>query len=213
MNTKTNTTTTTQSFVPLKDVQNGVITRDDGVLCAVLLVSSVNFNLKSEDERQAILYQFQSILNSLEVGVQILVQSRRLNIKPYLQYLEDVYEKQNIELLRLQTREYINFITEFTERNEIMTKQFFVVVSYSPVATGGLASGLPFFGKKDKKQSSSEQRATEEHVTQLLQRVSFIQNNIRALGLRAVQLGTEEVTELLYKTFNPGDTQTPPPVQ
>lgn len=199
--------TTTQSFVPLQDVQNGIITRDDGVLCAVLLVSSVNFNLKSEDERQAILYQFQSILNSLEVGVQIIVQSRRLNIKPYLQYLEEVYEKQTIELLRLQTREYINFIADFTERNEIMTKQFFVVVSYSPVSSGGLAGGLPFLGKKE---ASSEQKVTEEHVTQLLQRVSFIQNNIRALGLRAVQLGTEEVTELLYKTFNPGDTQTPP---
>ncbi len=200
--------TTTQSFVPLKDIQNGIVTRDDGVLCAVLLVSSVNFNLKSEDERQAILYQFQSILNSLEVGVQIIVQSRRLNIKPYLQYLEEVYEKQTIELLRLQTREYINFISDFTERNEIMTKQFFVVVSYSPVSSGGLAGGLPFLGKKE---ATSEQKMTEEHVTQLLQRVSFIQNNIRALGLRAVQLGTEEVTELLYKTFNPGDTQTPPP--
>ena len=205
------TNTTTQSFVPLKDIQNGIITRDDGVLCAVLLVSSVNFNLKSENERQAILYQFQSILNSLEVGIQIIVQSRRLNIKPYLQYLEEVYEKQTIELLRLQTREYINFIADFTERNEIMTKQFFVVVSYSPVSSGGLGSGLPFFGK-DKKESASTQKVTEEHVTQLLQRVSFIQNNIRALGLRAVQLGTEEVTELLYKTFNPGDTQTPPSV-
>ena len=199
--------TTTQSFVPLKDIQNGIITRDDGVLCAVLLVSSVNFNLKSEDERQAILYQFQSILNSLEVGVQIIVQSRRLNIRPYLQYLEEVYEKQTIELLRLQTREYINFISDFTERNEIMTKQFFVVVSYSPVSSGGLAGGLPFLGKKE---VSSDQKMTEEYITQLLQRVSFIQNNIRALGLRAVQLGTEEVTELLYKTFNPGDTQTPP---
>ncbi|MCY4577399.1 MAG: hypothetical protein OXB96_03210 [Candidatus Kaiserbacteria bacterium] len=199
--------TTTQAFVPLRDIQNGVITRDDGVLCAVLLVSSVNFNLKSADERQAILYQFQSILNSLEVGIQILVQSRRLNIKPYLQYLEEVYEKQTIELLRLQTREYINFITDFTERNEIMTKQFFVVVSYAPGSSGG---GLPFFGKKEQ---LSGQKVVEEHVTQLLQRVSFIQNNIRALGLRAVQLGTEEVTELLYKTFNPGDTQTPPSTQ
>ena len=206
----TTDTTTTQSFVPLKDIQNGIITRDDGVLCAVLLVSSVNFNLKSEDERQAILYQFQSILNSLEVGVQIVVQSRRLNIKPYLQYLEEVYEKQTIELLRLQTREYINFIADFTERNEIMTKQFFVVVSYSPVSSSGLASGLPFLGKKE---SSSNEKVVEEYVTQLLQRVSFIQNNIRALGLRAVQLGTEEVTELLYKTFNPGDTQIPPSSQ
>ena len=175
----TTDTTTTQAFVPLKDIHNGVITRDDGVLCAVLLVSSVNFNLKSEDERQAILYQFQSILNSLEVGIQILVQSRRLNIKPYLQYLEEVYEKQTIELLRLQTREYINFIADFTERNEIMTKQFFVVVSYAPGSSGGLGGGLSFFGKK--KEQPSEQKVAEEHITQLLQRVSFIQNNIRAV--------------------------------
>ena len=199
-------TSTTQSFVPLKDIQNGIVTREDGVLCAVLLVSSLNFNLKSDDERKAILYQFQSMLNSLEVGVQILIQSRRLNIRPYLQYLEEVYEKQTIELLRLQTREYINFIADFTERNEIMTKQFFVIVTYSSVSSGGL-SNLSFLEKKD---GASKQKATEEHVTQLLQRVSFIQNNVRALGLRAVQLGTEEVTELLYKTFNPGDTQTLP---
>lgn len=197
---------TTQSFVPLKDVQNGIVTRDDGVLCAVLLVSSLNFNLKSEDERKAILYQFQSMLNSLEVGIQILVQSRRLNIKPYLQYLEGVYEKQSIELLRLQTREYINFIADFTERNEIMTKQFFVIVTYSPVSAGGLTE-LPFLGKK---KTDADQKTNEEYITQLLQRVSFIQNNVRALGLRAVQLGTEEVTELLYKTFNPGDTQSIP---
>ena len=202
------TTNTTQSFIPLKDIHNGIITRDDGVLCAVVLVSSLNFNLKSEDERTAILYQFQSMLNSLEVGIQILVQSRRLNIKPYLQYLEEVYESQNIELLRLQTREYINFIADFTDRNEIMTKQFFIVVTYSPISSGGLGN-LPFIGKQS---SSSKQKVTEEHVTQLLQRVSFIQNNVRALGLRAVQLGTEEVTELLYKTFNPGDTQVPPAV-
>ena len=202
------TTNTTQSFIPLKDIHNGIVTRDDGVLCAVVLVSSLNFNLKSEDERTAILYQFQSMLNSLEVGIQVLVQSRRLNIKPYLQYLEEVYESQNIELLRLQTREYINFIADFTDRNEIMTKQFFIVVTYSPISSGGLGN-LPFIGRRS---PSSKQKVTEEHVTQLLQRVSFIQNNVRALGLRAVQLGTEEVTELLYKTFNPGDTQTPPAV-
>lgn len=202
------TTSTTQSFVPLKDIHDGIVTRDDGVLCAIVLVSSLNFSLKSEDERNAILYQFQSMLNSLEVGIQILIQSRRLNVKPYLQYLEEVYEGQSIELLRLQTREYINFITDFTDRNEIMTKQFFIVVTYSPISSGGFG-GIPFLGKQD---SSSQKKATEEHVTQLLQRVSFIQNNIRALGLRAVQLGTEEVTELLYKTFNPGDTQAPPAV-
>ena len=200
------TMNTTQSFIPVKEIENGIITRDDGVLCAIILVSSLNFNLKSETEREAIMYQFQSMLNSLEVGVQILIQSRRLNIKPYLQFLEGVYKKQQNELLRLQTREYLEFIREFTDKNDIMTKQFFVVVTYSPIQ--GREFDVPFL-KKNKK---GGRKTSEESVTQLLQRVSFIQNNIRALGLRAAQLGTEEVVELLYRTFNPGDTQTPPSV-
>ncbi len=200
------TKNTTQSFVPVREIREGIVIRDDGVLCAIILVSSLNFSLKSQVEREAILFQFQSLLNSLEVGIQVLIQSRRLNIKPYLEFLNTMYEGQQNELLRLQTREYINFIHDFTEKNEIMTKQFFIIVNYSPLDMGG--SKLPFFKKGD----DVKEKRFEENQSQLLQRVSFIQNNIRSLGLRAVQLGTEEVTELLYQTFNPGDTQTPPSI-
>ena len=200
------TNTSTQSFVPVKEIRNGIIIRDDNVLCAIVLVSSLNFNLKSKIEREAILYQFQSLLNSLEVGVQILVQSRRLNIKPYIDFLNTVYDGQQSELLRLQTREYIKFIQEFTDKNEIMTKQFFIIITYSPIEVS--SGNLSFL----KKSSDQREKRFEENHAQLLQRISFVQNNIRSLGLRAVQLGTEEVTELLYQTFNPGDTQTPPSV-
>ena len=196
--------TTTQSFVPIKEIRDGVIVRNDGVLCSIILVSSMNFNLKSTVEREAILYQFQSFLNSLEVGVQVVIQSRRLNIKPYLEFLGTIYDKQQNELLRLQTKEYITFIQEFTEKNEIMTKQFFVVITYSPIDVH--KKGNFFLGADSEK----KERQFEENQGQLLQRISFVQNNIRSLGLRAVQLGTEEVTELLYQIFNPGDTQTPP---
>ena len=198
---------TTQSFVPVKEIRDGVIIRDDGVLCAIVLVTTLNFSLKSEDERNAILYQFQSLLNSLEVSIQILIQSRRLNMRPYLEFLKDIEKKQDIELLKLQTREYINFIDRFTSLNEIMSKSFFVVVSYSPIKTGG--GGFKLFKKGS---SKVKEKAFEENKTQLIQRVGFVQNNIRSLGLRTVRLGTEAVTELLYQTFNPGDTQTPPSV-
>lgn len=198
-------TTTTQSFIPVKEIRDGIIIRDDGILCAVILVSPVNFNLKSDDEREAITVQFQSLLNSLEVGIQILIQSRRLNIRSYLNYLEEIYEGQQNELLGLQTREYINFIKDFTDTNEIMTKQFFVIVTYSPIAVKGFS--LPF-GKS----ARNTDKSLQENISQLLQRASFIQNNIRSLGIRTAQLGTDEVTEMLYQTFNPGDTQTLPTV-
>ncbi len=191
---------TTQSFVPLKEIRDGTIIREDGIFCAIVLVSSLNFDLKSDLEREAILNQFQSMLNSLEVNIQILIQSRRLNIQKHLEYLENLYNKQEVELLRLQTKEYIKFITEFTESNEIMTKQFFLIIGYSPVQIKSLT--LSF--KKSK--TNEQQNFFEEAQTQLQQRVSFVQNNIRSLGLRAVRLDTEAVTELLYQTFNPGDT-------
>lgn len=196
---------TTQSFIPLKEIRDGVILREDGTYCASVLVSTLNFNLKSTEERTALLFQFQSILNSLENSVQILIQSRRLNIRPYLQFLEELKERQDVELLRLQTAEYSNFIKEFTDLNEIMTKQFFMIVTYTPlnIKEGGIFS---------KKETISE-KTFEEVKGQLLQRVSFLENNIRSLGVRTVRLKTEEVTELLYQTFNPGDTQTPPSVE
>ena len=197
-------TNTTQSFVPVKELRNGVIVRDDGNLCAVLLVSAMNYDLKSYDERKNTLLKFQNLLNSLEVGIEILVQSRNLNIRPYVEFLKRLHKKQTTELLRLQTQEYINFIKDFTNSRRILTKRFFVIIPYSPFKQ--LKTGFSFF----KNDSNTKKYSFEEENFQLTQRVSFIQNNIRALGLRAVQLGTEEVTELLYQTFNPGDTQTPP---
>ena len=194
--------TTTQSFVPIKEIQSGIIVRDDGVLCGVIMVTAINFELKSETERNAILYQFQSLLNSLEVSIQIIIQSRKLNVRGYLSFLKEIYEKQKNELMRLQTQEYIKFIKHFTEVNDIMTKQFYVIVTYSPINVSG--GGFSFF----KKSASAKEKKFEENKSQLLQRISFIQNNIRSLGVNCVLLKTEEVTELIYQTFNPGDTQT-----
>ena len=198
------TNTTTQSFVPIKEIQNGIIIRDDGVLCGIIMVRAINFELKSETERNAILYQFQALLNSLEVSVQLLIQSRKLNIKPYILFLENIREKHRNELMRMQIKEYIKFITHFTDMNDIMTKDFYVVTTYSPISgsSGGFSS---FFGKGP----SVKEKQFEENRAQLLQRMSFIQNNVRSLGLDSVLLGTEEVTELIYQTFNPGDTQVP----
>ena len=196
----------TQSFVPIKTIKNGIIIRDDGVLCSIVLVSTLNFGLKSKTERAAILYQFQNLLNSLEVGTQILIQSRRLNIKPYTQYLEQLYKNQEIDLLKLQTREYIRFIKNFTNNNEIMSKQFFVIVTYHPAISN---TRFNLFGKKT---AAETDESFEKNRYQLQQRVSFVQNNIRSLGLKTIQLGTEEVTELIYKTFNPGETQPVPKI-
>ena len=122
----------TQEFVPIKEVRDGIAVLKNGAMRGIVLASSLNFSLKSEDERNAIILQFQDFLNSLDFPVQITVESRRLDIRPYIALLEERYKEQVNDLMKIQTQEYIGFIQKFTETTNIMTKSFFVVVSYDP---------------------------------------------------------------------------------
>ena len=199
----------TQDFVPVREVRDGVVTLKDGSMRAILLASSLNFALKSEDEQTAFILQFQNFLNSLDFSVQIFVQSRMLDIRPYIATLEEAYKGQLDDLMRIQIREYIEFVKSFTEAANIMTKNFFVVVPYAPapvITRRGIASMLPF-----RKAASEEEknRTFEEQVSQLEQRIAIVQQGLVRTGVRTVQLGTEEAIELLYKLFNPGEEGKP----
>lgn len=200
----------TQDFVPISEVRDGILVLKDGSLRAVLLASSINFALKSEDEQTAFIVQFQNFLNSLDFSVQIFVQSRMLDIRPYVATLEEAYKGQLDDLMRVQIREYIEFIRSFTEAASIMTKSFFVVVPYSPAAvstkSGGALSILPF-GKKGS--STENDRTFEEAASQLEQRLSIVQQGLTRTGVRTIQLGTEEAIELFFKLFNPGEEGKP----
>lgn len=204
----------TQDFVPIQEVRDGVIILKDGTMRAVVLASSLNFSLKSDDERNAIIMQFQDFLNSLDFFVQISVQSRRLDIRPYLALLEERYKEQMNDLMKIQTREYIEFIKKFTETTNIMTKSFFIVVPYDPALInikGGVGGiGINLFKKRTATEEIESKRASfEENRTQLEQRVSVVEQGLSRCGIRVVRLGTEEVIELFYKIFNPGDTEKP----
>src|SRR3989304_9151777 len=126
--------TPAQQFVPIKEVRGGIIILKDGGIRAILLASSINLSLKSYDEQRAVISQFQSFLNSLDFSVQICIQSRRLDIRPYLTLLENRLREIEEPLLKVQPPEYISFIRNFTESVNIMTKSFFVVVPYTSAA-------------------------------------------------------------------------------
>src|SRR4051812_10288355 len=156
------TSNATQEFVPIKDVRDGIVILKDGGMRAILLCSSMNFSLKSTDEKNAILYQFQDFLNSLDFSVQILIQSRKLDIRPYIALLEEQEKAQTQELMKIQVREYIEFIKNFTETTNIMTKHFFIVVPYTPAmltapTPAGILSSMGIGHKptEDKRTNSS----------------------------------------------------------
>jgi type IV secretory pathway VirB4 component len=200
----------TQDFVPIKEIRDGVVILKDGSIRSILLASSLNFALKSAEEQQAILMQFQDFLNGLDFSVQIFIQSRRLDIRPYIALLEQRYKEQATDLMKLQTREYIEFIKKFTEDVSIMTKSFFVVVPYMPpVITGG---GLSILNKSKGTTASKTQDATaqfEENRSQLDQRISVVEQGLVRCNIRVIKLGSEEIVELYYKLFNPGETEKP----
>jgi type IV secretory pathway VirB4 component len=201
----------TQEFVPIKEVRDGIVILKDDSMRGVVLASSLNFSLKSEDERNAIIMQFQDFLNSLDFAIQICVESRRLDIRPYIALMEERYKEQMNDLMKIQTREYIEFIKTFTETTNIMTKSFFIIVSYDPALIkvgGGGVGGL--FKKKTATEALENKRLSfEENRTQLEQRVSVVEQGLSRCGIRVIRLGTEEVIELFYKIFNPGDTEKP----
>jgi hypothetical protein len=199
----------TQEFIPIKEIRDGIIVLKDGGLRAIVLANSINLSLKSDEEQRATIIQFQNFLNTLDFPVQISVQSRRLDIRPYLLLLENRMKVQNEPLIKLQTREYIEFIKAFTDSVSIMTKNFFLVVPYTHTA---LKSDSGFLDKIISRKTKEEIQAAkqidfEEKRSQLEERVAVIQQGLGRCGIKSAQLGTEEVVEVFYKVFNPGEVE------
>ncbi len=197
----------TQSFVPVREVRNGVIILKDGGYRGILMCSSVNFALKSEDEQKAIIGGFQNFLNTLDFTVQIVVHSRKMDIRPYLALLAQRMESQSNELMRLQLREYIQFIRGFMDSTSIMTKLFYIVVPYTPGAGKGIADSVSHLGRAPGGEHGGDAFADDK--VQLEQRMALAAGGLSSAGLRAVALGTEEIIELLYRSFNLGELESP----
>jgi hypothetical protein len=199
----------TQSFVPVKEVRNGIVILKDEGYRGILMCSAMNFALKSEDEQRAIIGGFQSFLNTLDFSVEMVVHSRKMDIRPYLALLAERLDAQQSELMRIQVREYIEFVKGFTDTTEIMTKLFYAVVPYTPSVGLKVTQALPFPGKKRDTSPSGTKDSFEQDRVQLEQRMALVASGLTASGIRAVALGTEEIIELLYRSFNVGQTESP----
>lgn len=193
---------TTQSFLRLSEIKSDTVVMDDGTLRAILAVSSTNFDLKSQEEQNAIIFNFQRFLNSLDFSVQILMQSRKMEIGNYLEKLKRLAEKQTNELLRVQTTEYVDFIGRLIENASIMNKNFYVIVplgrSILP-ASGGIFSR--FFGGQTK-QTTQRIENFERLKQELDDRVTSVSNNLSSVGIKTARLKTEEIIQLYYNSYN-----------
>lgn len=194
----------TQRYVDVEEVRDGVAVLKNGSLRAILLVSSVNFDLKSSEEQDLIISQYQNFLNSLDFPIQIVISSRKLNITPYLDYLKKQESKIANELLRFQLSEYQLFIKNLADVSNIMRKFFYIVVPFYPAenAKAGLLDKL-FVGKTPGQSQTRRRELFETYKHQLSQRVDQVSAALAPTGVRLTQLDTEELIELMYNSYNP----------
>jgi hypothetical protein len=192
-----------QKYMDIAEIRANTIILKDGSLRSVLLASSINFSLKSTEEQQAIVSAYINFLNFIDFPLQILVQSRKLNIDKYIAEVAEKEKVQTNELLRLQTAEYVNYIKELVELGDIMSKKFYIVIPFVP----GAGKKENFFSRFAEVFSPvSAIRVNEkifaEYRNQLEGRIGKIISGLSSMSISAVELDTQALIELFYNTYN-----------
>lgn len=198
----------------MESIRDGVVVLKDGQgLRAVLMVSALNFALKSEEEQDALVFQYENFLNSLDFPLQVVIQSRRLNIQPYVDTLVARQKEEANDLLKIQITEYVEFVKTFVELSHIVSKTFYVIIPFQTSVAeqhAGILRNISALWGATPTHSHPDADANREFThwkEQLSQRIDAVSLGLRRLGLRVVELNTEELIELLYGLYNPTESQ------
>ena len=194
----------TQQYLDIAEIKENTVVMKDGTLRSVLLISSINFALKSEDEQNAIISAYVGFLNNIDFPLQIVIQSRELDIEGYMIGLKQKEKEQTNELLKMQTAEYINYIGELISMGRIMNKRFYLIVPYNPVSD----SHKSFFSSLSEAfRPASILKMKQETFNKrrefLSRRVDAVVSGLGSIGLSAIELDTQSLIELYYTTYNP----------
>ncbi len=194
----------TQQYLDIAEIKDDVVIMKDGTLRSVLLVSSINFALKSEDEQNAVINSYVMFLNNLNFMLEIVIQSRELDIDNYLNYLREKEKQQLNKLLKIQTAEYVEYIKELTSIGKIMNKRFYVVVPYNPLSD----KHKSFFSllQEAVKPATSiklKEKSFLRYKEMLNRRLESVIGGLESIGVSVARLDTQSLIELYYKTYNP----------
>ena len=200
--------TSTQQFLDIAEIKDDVVVMRDGTLRAVLLVSSINFALKSEEEQEAIVSSYVGFLNNINFPVQIVIQSRKLNIEAYLEELKQREKEQLNELLKIQTQEYIQYIQELISIGDIMSKSFYLVIPYNPLSDkhkNFFASVTEVFRPATLVRMKGKR--FDRYKTEINRRIESISSGLGSAGLKTAVLDTQGLIELYYNAYNPNTSE------
>lgn len=193
----------TQEFIDIAEIRDGIIILRDGSMRMVLLATAINFALKSEDEQNALVYQYQNFLNSLSFPIQILMQSRKIDLAPYLNKLQEQLDMEENELLQIQIADYIKFIDRLIKIANIMDKKFFIIIPLNPPGLRKRSIFDKILHPSRLTVADISDREFKAYKEEMTQRANVVTTGLAAIGVRVAALNTQEVVELLYSTYNP----------
>jgi hypothetical protein len=205
----------TQNALQIAEIRDGIVIMSDGSFRSVVMVKSINFDLMSPQEREAVEYSYQGFLNSLYFPVQIYIRSQKVDLRPYIERLDKIRSEHDNMLLALLMEDYITYIDQLSLQTNIMDKKFYVVVPYfstvdvqkALTATKGLFSGIgAMFNNKTQHVTINESELNKAK-DELRNRVQAILGGLMQCGVQGLPLDTQELIELYYDAYNP-DTAT-----
>ena len=201
----------TQRYLDIQEVRDNLAVLKDCTVRAVILVSSINFALKSSDEQQGVIQAYMQFLNGLDYPLQVVIQSRKMKIGEYIIRMQQASAELKNELLRAQTLDYINFIQELVEGNEIMSKRFYIVIPYNPFTNrkkNFWSRAAETLSPGSRIRLSETQFSERQH--ELEQRTSQALGSLNSMGLTGARLDTQSLIELYYNSYNPVLSQSQP---
>ncbi|HSW79688.1 MAG TPA: hypothetical protein VLG47_02825 [Candidatus Saccharimonadales bacterium] len=206
----------TQNTLQIAEIRDGVVIMSDGSFRSVIMAKSINFDLMSGQEQEAVEYSYQGFLNSLYFPIQIFVRSQKVDLQPYLEKLDKIRTEHENMLLALLMEDYIDYMDQLSQQTNIMDKKFYIVVPYFPTpgdTKAALANSKNFFSGVADLFSSKEahvvinEQTLEKAKTELRNRVQAVLGGLMQCNIKALPLDTQELIELYYDTYNP-DTAT-----
>lgn len=208
---KGNVEASTQTHLKIAEIKDNSIVLKDGSVRAVLTVSSVNFELLSEQEQNSIILSYQSFLNALDFPIQIMIRSRRLDIEGYLTRMTEIANNQSESRLKQQTYDYIDFVASFVEYSDIMEKDFYVVIPHEPDRSKGINFFQKFMQRLNPSDSGLEYKIRQQEFSALRktlnQRTNAVVSALSGAGLYVKRLNTHELIQMLYEVHNPINSQ------
>jgi hypothetical protein len=181
---KTTKKVSSRRQIAIEGVDDGLLILPGKKYRLILEASSINFELKSEDEQDALIENYQAFLNALSSPLQMLIRVREMDMDTYLAAFRERVESEKEAVYREQAKQYSEFVQSLVIKNKILTRRFYIIIPFTGSFTG-TDKNLPLIHE------------------QLRLSSDIVSKGLARLGVHTKKLSSLEVLDLFYEFYSP----------